>query len=862
MSTIPVVETTKNIIEFLNEIYEIQNPGLLQGMAFFKFVLNILKDWTIYILTFQWILDFVQYPISAAAENIFSGLFHNLFNQSSPQNLNFVPFDTNHYEDSFSFFSGFFNCLFFYLSLSPVQLIWLRRTIINGKWAGWAASIGLICGNLSFLGFCLFGVRDFIDIWFGLEPLSYFFGIFLIFSVIFELTYQPLKIYKKSQKTELFKICLINFLLVWTDQPGIYQFFGNLSISTGISPLDVADAKIIFYFLGSFIGSICWTVLISFIVFRFGLFFPRLTGYRYTYSIWIRGFNHFCLVGCITLALTTLPFYGFGYLFANPLGFCSQDSISFSKLKADTTDVIKGRLGEKSSYGSVDTDLSIFDRARYGCGSIVEFNIESLNYKEEYAWRSRVDRTSSQSLSKPKAGGLLDQYLTTNLGPVEEALKKQRREKKQMERIRKKKNINFHIEDEPNLFPITASFIESNDYLIERFVEDYTAEANEEDKEVPDLPNEKMIVFSAFSEIARYGFEVFSIFEVPDFDPLDEELANEIKQKYSENLVYRFLVNFDISNFMKRQPYKLSSTDEIELFKKRIALNEYYDTLRSYSKLPFDFQSLFCGPKSYSNRVYNQQFQGTLKILDRMFSTHLEKEENIPDLPEINKVEEKKEENILKEPSVLKFDQPLYKKNFEKKNPLLHEQLMEYLPLLSEEIDSVPFLQEGKPLPLFIGWNPEKRKFILTNRFLTRKKALTSIKLPNRTFRQSFGTKPSELKKIRNKFTTWPVDNKTLHANLSLSRLYTNINDSDLIHLDIDDLFKYAEPLMEEENIIYENLPTLVKKIELKNPEKMQNSLAPTRGGFLWPGNIPIKFKMKDKLREIAILVLKNMKLV
>nr|YP_009519650.1 hypothetical protein Ycf1 [Udotea flabellum]AYC65627.1 hypothetical protein Ycf1 [Udotea flabellum] len=863
MSAIPLTETVKNTLEFLNEIYEIQSQW--QWVTFLKFSLNLLKDWAIYVLTFQWIFDFVKYPIFAAsgAESIFSDLFH----LNSLSTLNFAPFENN--EDSSSFFSGFFNCFFLYLPLSPIQLIWLRRVIIDGQWAGRAASIGLVCGNLSLLGFCLFGFRDFINIWFGLEPLSYFLGIWLIFIVIFEMTHRPVKILKKSQKIELLKIGLTNFLLVWTDQSGIYQFFGNLSLSTGVSPLDFSNSNITLYFLGACFGSIFWTFFISFVLLRLGSFFPRITRYRYPYSYWIRGFNNFCLIGCITLTLTSLPFYGFDYLFANPLGFSSQDSIwdatPLPKLKTDTTDMNKGRLGEKSSYGSVDTDLSLFDRGRYGGGPVVEFHIESLNYKEEYAWRSRFDRASSQSLAKSKSGGLLDKYLTAQLGPVEEALKKQRREKKRAQQFQKFQNKNrdfkFFIEDEPNFYTLKTNFIDSNEYLIERFVEDYTAEANKEDEEVPDLLDEKMIHFSAFSEIAKYGFDLFSIFETPELDPLDEELAKEIKQKYSENFVYKFLVNFDISNFLKRQPYKLSSKDEIALFKKRLALGEYYDTLRSYSKLPSSFRSLFCGPKSYSNRIYNQQFQGTLKIVERLFSIHLEKEENIPSLPEINKIEKKKEPNFyfFKEPSVLKFDQPLYKTDFLKKNPLIHEQLMDYLPSLWKDADSIPFLQEGKPLPFFVGWDNEKRKFIVTNRFLTRRKTLTNITVPNGNFRKSF-VQTQSLKKPKNSFTftTWPVSEKAFQTNSLLKRLYSTREDLDLAVSEGEDLFKYAEPLMDEENVIYEKLPNIVQRVELKNPDKIQTSLAPTRGGFVWPGNVALKFQIKDELIKAITPLLKN----
>nr|YP_009130568.1 hypothetical chloroplast RF1 [Tydemania expeditionis]CEO91098.1 hypothetical chloroplast RF1 [Tydemania expeditionis] len=859
MSPIPLAETFKNTVEVLNEVYDRQN-----GHEFLKFGFNLVKDGVIYIFKFGWLNDFLKFPIVVVqqSESVFSELWN--YGMAYSPNIDFFVLSEKQIFTN-PFLSGFLNCFWLYLPFSATHLIWLRRRIIDGPLTGRAATIGLVCGNLSLFGFCLFGARDFINVWYGFEPLSYFLGIILIFMVIFEMTHRPLRIIKKPKKKELLKIFGITFGLVWTDQPGLYQFLGNLSFHSGISPLDFDLSNSVIYFLGLILGSLFWAIVISSGIVRFGYIFPRLTNYKYSYSYWIRGFNNFCLIGCIALGLTSFPYYGFDYLLTNPLGFTSQDSIwevtSFPKLKTETVDVKKGRLGEKSSYASVDTDLSLFDRGRYAGGPTVEFHIESLNYKEEYAWRSRFDRIASNTLTRSAGGnlGLFDQYLKTQLGPVEEALKKQRQEKQKKQRaqqIRQLKDLKKqrHSSKNEEFLSLThdvdffdAEFLEENEDLIERLIEDYTAEANFEDEQIPDLPNERMIDFSAFSEISKYGFDLFSMFEAVEVNPVDEELAKEIKQKYSDNLVYKFLVNCDISTLLMRQPksHQLTSQDEIELFNKRLILGEYYDTLRSYGKLPNSFQLLFCGPKSYSNRIYNQQFKGTLKIVERLFSIHLEDDDNIPNVPsDTSNISDKNKEDdfdlyrkLKKEPSVLKFDQPLYKTDFSKKNPLLHEQLMEDHELSTKEVDSFPFLQESKSLPFFVGWDNQKRKLLVTNRLLTREKTLTSIKLEDLNNSQQ---------KILN-FTTWPVSEQALRDNRFFSKLYRT---RDEIETSGDDLFKYAEPLMEEETMIYTKLPNIVEKVELKNPDKSKISLAPTRGGFIWAGNQPLKYKYKYKFLE------------
>nr|AOP19036.1 hypothetical protein [Halimeda discoidea] len=864
----------------------------------------------VYIISLHWINDFIKLPIlvppasnSILADQIFS------------PDLSFLP--VNHND---TFLSGFLNCFFLYFPLAPVQLIWLRRVIVDGPWAGVAATIGIIVGNLSFLGLCLFGFRDFINIWFGSlwEPLTYFLGIWLIFFVIFHMTQKPFKIIRKYQKKELLTICIINFALVWTDQPGLYQFFGNLVFQPGVSPLDVSESTV--YFIGAILGSLLWAPLIGFGFVQFGYFVPRIT--KFTYSAWIKSFNLFCLIGCISLALTSLPYYGFDYLFANPLGFVPQDKVwdeingILPLLKTNTIDANQGRLGEKSSYSSVDTDLSLFDRASYAGGPFVELNIESLNYKKEYAWRSRFDRLSSRYLTR--GVGLLAKYLQIDTDPI--VSKNQSSEYQDLSPLREdQRSTDSDSEEEEEIEALSAEilnenhalseaeiteprseadetklepeskpevkpedlrteakaevsipgeevfdvedadleedlsededadfeedlneaeeidlYLESLEGLIERFIENYTAEATSEDLLIPNLPDEKMIDFSAFSEISKYGFDLFSMFEAVEVDPLDQQLAIDIKEKYSANWVYRFLVHADISNFLRRQPYKykLTSGDEIALFENRMALNEYYNTLRSYSNLDLTKvrQSLFCGPKSYVNRIYNQQFKGTLKIVERLFSIHLEEEENIPKLPEpewedadatVRAAEEysaslRADNN--RDAAILKFDQPLYKTI--KKNPLVHEQNL-------TEVEAEPFLQETSPSPFFAGWNNEQRKLIITNRLLTRQ---TSPLLKNE---KQFS------------FTTWPVKEKVLQSSTIFSRLFRTQKDA---IPGTEDLFKYAEPLMEEEEVIYEKLPNIIQRVELKNTEKLSTSLAPTRGGIIWPGNQPLKFQIAKKI--------------
>ena len=909
MSTIHFTETIKNLIDTLNDIYE-QAPKVPWSIVL-RYLWTVLDKTLFYIFTFQWIYDFKRYPIllPQVSESIFADLLyriHPILFSSETESLG--------RSSVFIFIQGFLNCFFLYFPLSAIQFIWIRRFVINGALAGAAATLGIIFGYCSFLGLCLFGFQEIIHTWYGLEPLSYFLGVWLIFIAIFQMLKGPLS--QITDPQELLRIFAISFGCVWTDQSSFYQTFGNLSLHSGVSILDWTGSEgpqfsVAFYFLGLIVGSFFWTSLIGFVfwimgslVHYFANFFPFVR-----YSSWIQGLNNLCLIGCMTLTMTSFPYYGFGYLFSNPLGFVARDSAleKFTVLKTETTDALNGRLGygTKSASVSVDTDLSIFDRGHYGSGPIDQLDPESLNYQGEYFWRSRVDRMAAAHRFR-KSKGIFHKYLVAQFRPMAQNFQKKKRETRRMQKFEKIQRKQQQQKRKPfEKQKIESGFIKDQDKnikygddnvteFIERFIQDYAGEANLKDPGIPDLGKRERIRFSAFSEVMRCGWDCFSILE-----DVQKPVAQEIKERYSENFIYRFLLRSDISNFLKRQKHYLTSDEEIDLFEKRRALGEYYDTLRSYSQLPIPlrkpFESAFCGSKSYSNRIYNQQFKGTSKIVQRLFSIHLENEKDllsskttIPDIGEskiqglthrrhaaeprvthvspkasVVKGKEKKNLkkgkeidklyfNVFKEPSVLKYDQPLYNPNSFKENSLnsaIHESISQ-LYTLQTQTPLSPFIQETNPLPFFAGWNHEKRKFVVTNRLLTREnhlKQMNLLRAPASSYK-----KPEKLQVL-----TWPINFKNWPVlNTSLSRLSRNREDTP----SQDDLFFYTEPLMEDPKVIYSQLPSLIDRIELDLVDRSQVILSPKVGGWVWTGNTKTEFQ--KALKEWQTQISETFKLI
>ena len=145
-----------------------------------------------------------------------------------------------------------------------------------------------------------------------------------------------------------------------------------------------------------------------------------------------------------------------------------------------------------------------------------------------------------------------------------------------------------------------------------------------------------------FLSLFDTGLSPLFIADMPEPSAIEKNL----KKKYAENPLYSLLLRIDIDSFLARQPasHLLSLLEERTLFQKRQILGHYYDTLRHYNQLQNwdEFQTIYNGSKSFANRVYNQQFKGTLKVVRRLFSITLDRDQGED------------------ERRILKFDQPLF----------------------------------------------------------------------------------------------------------------------------------------------------------------------------------------------------------
>ena len=838
----------KDYINNINNFYD-SFPGdgdvdlafLLKFSLFY--ITQSIKFLAKYILAFRWFNDFHSFKITIP--QLISSNFNSLYSSYSSTSSFFSFFNNPSFIPNF-FIIGLFNGLILSIPCSSSQILWLRRLTVEGLPSGIASGLGIISSQFLLNVCILLGLRFIIFPWYSFESLNYICGIILTLGVIYKIANRPIKRIKFSNTVQLVKIFILHFILTWTEQSTLFQYLSNVSFSPEPTlfetlAIDKGIHSILShwtYFSGLLFGSIFWTIFFGWIVLSIGYSSSKF--FDFSYSIWVRNFNSLSLTFLIAFALTSLPYYNLDYLIASPLGFIGQDdALKNFHLRVNSRDLKKGRLGEYSSHTSLDTDVSTFDRGRYQTTAEVELTFEDLNYQGEYVWRARNDRISSGS------AGLVNKLVSKFLPRLRDAKNKLIASTK-LKNVKSKRNIkidvnmfenDFFNEDENEEDFDTSDHSSFIDYetLIKRFMWDYQADVTSSS-----LPEPYNIVdqepYSAFSELARYAFDSFATFEEVESDEFEEKLGKRIKSKYYSNKVYKSILDFELSNFLSRQPksYSLTKAEENDLFQKRLILASYYDNLREYSKMPYfeAFQDLFLGPKSYANRVYNNQFKGTLKIIRRLFSISLERKYN------------------RNRESVLKFDQPLYKETLSDQNPLLHEELDDaYL-----DIIPTPFLREVNPIPFYAGWDNKLRKFIVTNYWLAN--SYTGIKtdyskifnVPNLIRKRS-----SRKSKMIN-FVTWPLSRQKMerlknYSQKSVALMFGAYDDP--AYEQQRDIFEYTESDDYDIRIVYETLPSILKRVDLRDKEKERVYVRPLRGGVIWPGNEPARLSLKDVLEII-----------
>lgn len=804
MSFIPAI---RDYIDLLNNVYDLNSSSISWQELIshtFIYIFNSIKFIFLYLITFQWIRDFSYLPVVIPQVSI--NIFKENYFIETPL-FNFFNFLETPLYSSNKFLVGFLNSFFLSLPITCSHILCLRRFLIQGLFAGIFSALGTILGQLCFLVFVLFGFRFFLIPWFSFEPLSYILGILIILYVVYNMAHERrIRPITNKEINTLFNILLINFVLAWTEQSCIFQYLGNITFDAQPTILEIFSSTNEFeffilhltYLFGIFFGSLFFTICFGFFFFKLNNFV--ISSINFSYYKWIKYLNLSFLILLIGFSFTSIPYYGIDYLFTNPLGFTSRDALFDNTVFAQRNlKDIPRLIGFNSGFNSFDTDVVPFNRAKYLQGDPPQ-SFEELNFAGEYAWTSRTDRRPmyQQQKAKELVSKLLKQAKITikkrdSVEKARQIAKGELEDKTALNKLpQKQKKLNFGTD----LSSIQAFNLQ------DRFHSDY---------ELGDPRIGEVVTIVQNDSFSREFMK----------EDRKTRFEKKIRHNYYSNSIFKFLINNEIDLFMKRQPqsYKLSGKKEKELYQKRLILANYYDSLRIYNQLPYakNFQNIFCGSKSYADRVFNHQFKGTLKIVRRLFSITLNSEGNVP------------------QKIILKFDQPLYKNK--KHNFSIHEELQAN----NSPSETTPFLELTNPIPFYVGWDEQLRKLVITNRLLPRYLTGFEMKLPNKFENNEYwylNNLMNSSKKIE--FTAWPIPKKILQLPKSQSAIpYTVLFESidDPKNQPLKSFFKY-DPGGEWN---YETLPSNVQKIN-----NTGNVLPPTRGGFIWPGESKLKFEFNE----------------
>lgn len=777
----PFIYQIKNYLNFIHDTMNnhIDTFGPILYLKYnCLYLYQMIKNSIIYIVNFDWISDFIQLPTflphwwlcNLQEINALQNPNNFLFNYNAP----FFDISSTHFD---IFFMSLGLSLLFWLPHSSFHFLILRRFLVQGTPAGIISVLGTLTAQLLFLMCLLFGWRLSLFNSLFTESWNYIFHILTIGFLIYIISHSPIKRIRFSNRKMLSHIFILNFIFVGFENFGLFPHLAALNIFDHFSLLQIhtVSHKCI-YLMGFLVGSIIWTILLGYIILFIN---QKIVKHVFkSYSNWIQQINFICLTLILAFGLASIPYYGIDYSLLSSIGIYSQDSnLNSMQLTTDIQDVFKGRLGEYSAHSSIDTDIAPYDRGRYATGNEIELTFEDLNFQGEYIWRARTDRLASGS------AGIVNKFMAKFLPAAQ-------KEKYKFSHLNDSTEFNS-----PNR-PIHLVSLYENEInfesLLTRFITDYNNEVKDNLLAYSTLEFDQ---FSAFSELVKYGFDSFASLEDIESDEFEEELGKKIKSKYYKNPIYKFLVRFDIDNFLKRQPinFSLTSLDEKSLFERKKILFHYYNSMRQYAYLPYAsfFKNLFGDTKSYANRVYNQQYKGTLKILRRLF---LINSSSLSD--------------PLSSQTVLKFDQLLYKSNNKLDNQ--HEELKNKIKRSKRR---AKFLKESFILPCYIGWDSQAHKLIFTNRYLSTENIFNNVNAD--ILSHSLNSNHSQLP-----FISWPIQQFSSKYSTSPQFMFHQIDDanSDLQK----DLFEYTEMGDYETRLIYHTLPYIVKRVDLRNKDKSQ----------------------------------------
>lgn len=674
----------KDYIEHLHDVSLVLGElNLFEWLVtFFAFVVKSIWLALCYIVSLHWITDFIELP--ASFKHYYIAVVDGKVNLPEPTSFlkslfrsRSVRFDQLVVEPGFYSFldtsplntktiiSGFLNSFFLSLPVTVPHLLSARALLVNGIPAGVASFLGTMCGQVLFFSFVLFGLESFLQPFFQFEPLIIVIGIFITLEILCNLAEKPdFTLWSILDTNPLGALFRTQFILAWFEQVCVANYFGNLTFTNSVTALETTEGShFIFvtltYLFGLIMGCCIWSLLFGFLLIRLRTFLADIFS-NVSFMEITEKLHYGLLTSMFAFAITTFPYYGYDFFTTNTLGYVHQDSaLEWSNPR--NRHLVPGSYKERSLLD----DRSLVEAEFDPRGEIL---LDSMPFQD-------IDRRPASLFERYALSPETDWINKADL--LDRAVEKQGG--KGRSAVRKP-----YVEN-----PIYRPQVSKAYVTPELTEDDFYFSAPSEQYRILEILTDSMFRI----DVNVKPRDAYTRTYTPE-----TQVLRQFREKYYSNPVYKSLIKANHISFSTGQSkeHRLSAKDEVNLYKRRIMLQDYLDSVSRYHRIIED-RSV-----AYPEKVYNQQFKGSLSYIRRFNAVRLHEYGTKKTNPWIRKAR-----NLNKK--VVKYDQPLYKTFKNEQAVLLHEEL----PFNEKDLEPSRFLKLNQTQPLYIGWDDSLRKFMV-----------------------------------------------------------------------------------------------------------------------------------------------------
>jgi len=231
-----------------------------------KFLFSSLKTIIVYLISFQWLRDFVYLPV------VLPNLADQAINErfiiaNSPNLLEFSSFSS--LKENL-LVTGFLNSFFYSLPISVSSFVILRRATLETKQTAFSAILGTSLGRTLFLGSIIFGLRWIMIPWAKFEPLPSLVGLILTVNIAHTFLNEGVV---KGVNKPLIKYAGFNFLLSWTEQTIFFPYLASFgTLETLFNVNSNLNTQSFLYLFGFLLGNILFLSLFAVIAIQKNIF--------------------------------------------------------------------------------------------------------------------------------------------------------------------------------------------------------------------------------------------------------------------------------------------------------------------------------------------------------------------------------------------------------------------------------------------------------------------------------------------------------------------------------------------------------------------------------------------------------------